>query len=789
MAPKTSTILEPPYPILLKASAVQQIRADIGRDLGHNISTSASSGEVPPQLEQPMSIQCDRASFMQALQQRASAVAYLLPPSLDVPLLSLTRAPNGLSARLLVLYDTTFEDGKVVVVAGLDKEATVWLHRRLYRSMDKEKIVTQKRQILKRFWLVLCVVFGTVGFVVALVWAEGVEMSIMNLIETNQNTRGMFLDPKATAELVFQPLCNGARVSDVDADLRSEDLASAKLTLTLGILPSGAAVLLLTYLQADQVCTFHHIKPPTLYDSVHSSRFESLSPILFVGIETLAQKLHSLSPKSGIRDRDTSQNNRAFALLPQGGRRGLFENLRMLRQVATRRVACPPIALPITPSSPIHAPFAQYSLCRNIHVKLPKLHVATFAYTIGFDMRPKGKGPAVLEIGWAKSRSGMRDLQTSTDCGKCEEIVFGWNKYHTHKLTKNGLHKSVLEQDNDVVCNAIVEKLFQLPAYKEQDHLILVVYDEPQVCATFLDLGVNLSSGCFDSSSGTRYRWRWLNESNGGLKHFLRDDSYNNSQHPRDHLADTKRYNHRDTSIPRSCRQNDYDVPPHQPQRDQHDESLSSHRRHYSERDMADTKRYNHRDTSIPRSYRHRNDYDVPPHQPQRDHPRSSQQSPHRHHHSEKYRSDWYPQQYRHGDNSRSPQRSNDRHCYSERYRSESGRFRPDSRCLTNSVPPGSKDRLQESSRSQSPHRKLDHINDNCLSIHVVDLKGFFPFYLRPDQDNVQGMVQSLHTHTTLRLSGPSVLSNTYSAGWDAELMLSVFEVIADGPTIDDLLK
>lgn len=68
--------------------------------------------------------------------------------------------------------------------------------------------------------------------------------------------------------------------------------------------------------------------------------------------------------------------------------------------------------------------------------------------------------------------------------------------------------------------------------------------------------------------------------------------------------------------------------------------------------------------------------------------------------------------------------------------------------------------------------------------------------------------MQSLHTHTALHFSGPSVLKNKYSAGWDAEyvsfiyllttsliffhslrLMLSVFKAIADGPTIDDLLK
>lgn len=187
MALKTSTALEPPRPILSRASVVQKVHTDIGRDFGYNTTASASSGEVA-QLEQPMSIQRDQASSMQALQQRASAVAYLLPPSLDVPLISLTKMPNGLYARLLVLYEDNLEDGRVVIVAGPDKEATVWLHRILYRSMNKEKIITRKRQILKGsllWFAVWCVVFGTVGFFVALVWAEGVDMSILNLIETN----------------------------------------------------------------------------------------------------------------------------------------------------------------------------------------------------------------------------------------------------------------------------------------------------------------------------------------------------------------------------------------------------------------------------------------------------------------------------------------------------------------------------------------------------------------------------------------------------------------------------
>ena len=53
-----------------------------------------------------------------------------------------------------------------------------------------------------------------------------------------------------------------------------------------------------------------------------------------------------------------------------------------------------------------------------------------------------------------------------------------------------------------------------------------------------------------------------------------------------------------------------------------------------------------------------------------------------------------------------------------------------------------------------------------------MDLKGRFPFYLNADQDNVQGMVQSLHTHTDLHLDHLSVLKDMYSAGWDAEYIV-----------------
>lgn len=172
MTSKTSNVPGQLHPLFSKASAVQRVRPDTGRNF------SAFSGEVDPHVEQPMSIRhdltSDQANFIQALQQQASAFAYLLPPSLDVSLISLTKVSNGLSARLLVLYEDDFDNGKVVVVAGPDKEATICLHRRLYRSMNKEKIVTRKQQGFRGslLWFVIgCVVVGAVGFFVALAGA------------------------------------------------------------------------------------------------------------------------------------------------------------------------------------------------------------------------------------------------------------------------------------------------------------------------------------------------------------------------------------------------------------------------------------------------------------------------------------------------------------------------------------------------------------------------------------------------------------------------------------------
>jgi len=143
-------------------------------------------------------------------------------------------------------------------------------------------------------------------------------------------------------------------------------------------------------------------------------------------------------------------------------------------------------------------------------------------------MRPfeeKTRSPMVLEVGWAKSRSGMQDLQVSTDSGGSQEVVFGWNRPQTQlSLTKKNFPNSAIQEDNGAISTAIFERLFQLPNTNQQDHLVLLLYDEPKVRAIFRDLGVDLLSGCFDSGSGTKHKWNWLNK-NGGLKDLLRDVS------------------------------------------------------------------------------------------------------------------------------------------------------------------------------------------------------------------------------------------------------------------------
>lgn len=351
-------------------------------------------------------------------------------------------------------------------------------------------------------------------------------------LRIRNDTGGKYLDPKSTAKTVFQALCDNARALDLNlnADAISDVLASLELTLVLGILPSGASVLLLSYSQVFQVCAFHDCEPPNDDEGLPSSRFESLSPITFVGFQSLATKLRLLSPKSGHHKGDTSQNNRQFALQPHGDRRGLFENLRVLRHVASRQIGYPPTALPVTPSSLIHPPFARYSLRKDIHMVIPRVRVATFAYTLwnGVDMRPfeeKTRSPVVLEVGWAQSKTGMQDLEVSTDDGGSQEVVFGWNRSRTQlSLPKKSFPNSAVLEDKGAIGATILQQLFQQSYTNQQDHLVLLLYDEPKVCALFQNLGVDLLSGCFDSGSGTKFRWSWLKQ-NRALKDLLRDVS------------------------------------------------------------------------------------------------------------------------------------------------------------------------------------------------------------------------------------------------------------------------
>lgn len=173
-----------------KASTAPQSRPNIGRNSDYTPAASAPSATrsdiltpVPPAMA-ASDLTREQADFLQNLQQRSSAVAYLLPPALGHPLISMTKTPNGLSARLLVVYEDNADYKQVVVVVGPDKEATVWLLRRLLGSTNKEKVITRQTRKASFLWLAVgCIVFGVIGLFVAWARAEAVGMVVMNLID------------------------------------------------------------------------------------------------------------------------------------------------------------------------------------------------------------------------------------------------------------------------------------------------------------------------------------------------------------------------------------------------------------------------------------------------------------------------------------------------------------------------------------------------------------------------------------------------------------------------------
>ncbi|KAJ3752794.1 hypothetical protein EV360DRAFT_75044 [Lentinula raphanica] len=112
-----------------------------------------------------------------------------------------------------------------------------------------------------------------------------------------------------------------------------------EITVTLGILPSNASVLLLTPAQVEQI--YLHVSGiqfPRPNKSYHPSTFESLSPFEF-DTESFTAKSRALSPKAvkkgtTLSVRITSRANNSLcqrANVNEGAKRGLFENARLLR--------------------------------------------------------------------------------------------------------------------------------------------------------------------------------------------------------------------------------------------------------------------------------------------------------------------------------------------------------------------------------------------------------------------------------------------------------------------------
>ncbi|KAF9075257.1 hypothetical protein BDP27DRAFT_1315776 [Rhodocollybia butyracea] len=370
---------------------------------------------------------------------------------------------------------------------------------------------------------------------------------------------GLFNNAGTTAEKVFRALTSPKYKFQPDED--------QEIILTLGIHPSGASTLLLTSDQVSQLCNYYRIPLPSAdNEAIRSSSLESLSPIEFVDIESLKEKLSSLEPKKlkNRKNTDTSKDNKEYTGPSAGNgehkfgiHRGLFENARLLRQVAAHRI-------PVPPPSQFHEPYAQFSLRQDISSNLMlRLHVASLAYTLwNGDRRPvedRHQSPDVLHASWAKARDGMKDLRVLEEEG--HQLDFGWNlwKSQTDGRGERMEYKafprtSVQEKKSALVGELILQKLLQLarPSCPSSDgsslveHLVLLVHDELKFRAMLLDLGVDLLSGTLEIDSDVQpngngtpgkpkiLRWKYVNDP-VRFKDLLRDDSYGNQGEEHSH--------------------------------------------------------------------------------------------------------------------------------------------------------------------------------------------------------------------------------------------------------------
>ncbi|GAW10114.1 hypothetical protein LENED_012347 [Lentinula edodes] len=383
-----------------------------------------------------------------------------------------------------------------------------------------------------------------------------------------RNEGGSYNDQKIIAKKVFEAFnvsTSSSKVAEGESKYQpnsqshyNEEMMEEEIKLTLGILPSGASLLLLTFTQVKQLCSYWRYSLPLPNEALQSSVFESLSPIEFDDIDSLAAKLRSLAPKSRGDRRDTSRDNKGFCQsvdLQEGSKRGVFENVRLLRQLATKRIPPPPS----TPGlgNTIHEPYAQFSVPQNLDkTLLPRIQVAAFAYTLW----SVGMGNLdLLDVAWARAEGGMHDLRASRDGGG-EQVDFGWNSYKNQSgLIKKTFPRSRVQAQKDPDFGPwLFRKLlgFQMSNYassstnhsssipdgmsvsipSDVEHLILLVYDEVTTRAVFSNLGVDVA--CADTSkanngggTGTQ-GWRWIKDA--GLRNLLRDDSYGNLDPTRD---------------------------------------------------------------------------------------------------------------------------------------------------------------------------------------------------------------------------------------------------------------
>ncbi|KAJ3810933.1 hypothetical protein F5876DRAFT_65209 [Lentinula aff. lateritia] len=661
-----------------------------------------------------------------------------------------------------------------------------------------------------------------------------------------RNEGGSYNDQKIIAGKVFEALTVSTSNANVakgefkyQPNFQShyyEEMMEEEIKLTLGILPSGASLLLLTFAQVKQLCSYWRYSLPLPKEALQSSVFESLSPIEFDDIDSLAAKLRSLAPKSRGDRRDTSRDNKAFCQfvdLQEGSKRGVFENVRLLRQLATKRIPPPPS----TPGlgNTIHEPYAQFSVPQNLDkTLLPRIQVAAFAYTLWFAGR---SNLDLLDVAWARAEGGMHDLRASRDSDTGgEQVDFGWNAYKNQSgsIKKTFPRSRVQAQKDPDFGLWLFRKLLgsEMSNYASSStdfssfipdgmsasmpshvaHLILLVYDEVTTRAVFSNLGIDVA--CADNSnqnnegeSGTQ-RWRWIKDA--GLRDLLRDDSYGNLDPTRDatHTHNRPFPSSSASSLYSSRSSNPFSSsstttsfatsPDSYHRRQPHNDHVYNH-----DSDFDDQRGYR----SMPSRARERHsDYNNPNHRWHGKREFKSERGDDEHrqfkrpkrglrkdrHRGDRFDEDGYDTTSGEEDiiTSESNERpiakkeENDFRIKGEPRESAANATKrgdsSSSSCSVSKQEPSCepKSNQQTSQQSQPP----------ILQIHVIDLKTLFYSSTgsHTGADSVQGMARELN------LGGGGIPlygmlgKGEYGSGWDAELMLSIFQFFVDGRTINE---